>query len=81
VPNVTAPVKKAFTLSVDLAYAVGDRFQQPSWYQDKDVLRLWLGEVIGDFDLDLLEPSIREIALNEEQKQAIAAAEKCGGCR
>lgn len=80
-PKITAPVKEAFELSPTHKYAVGDSFVQPDWYADRNVLRLWLAGTIGDFDFDLLEPDIKELALSEEQRQIIAAADRCGGCR
>ena len=80
-PNVVAPVLKGFDLSAHERFPAGSTFIQPTWYQDKYVLQMHLGGYIGDFDYDLLEPSVRESALNEEQRQRITASQMCGGCR
>lgn len=79
-PNVVATTLESFQLSPTEIFLVGEMFVQPPWYEDKYVLMLHLGGKIGDFDYDLLDPEVREDAIDEERRQFIAAAQRCPGC-
>jgi hypothetical protein len=79
-PKISAPVLKPISIN-GVEYQPGSIFRQPTDYDDKYVVYLWLKGEIGEFALDLLNKDIRSLVLDSDWCEIMRTQLLCPSCR